>query len=43
MQKKYLIRNKITKEIVDTYYVLSYALMMIKPEEELIEVVNDDT
>lgn len=41
MQKKYLIRNKTTKEIVNTYYVFSYALMMVKPEEELIEVVYD--
>jgi hypothetical protein len=43
MQKKYLIRNKITHEIVDIYYVLSYALMMIKPDEELIEVIHEDT
>jgi len=41
MQKKYLIRNKTTKEVVDTYYVLSYALMMVKPDEELIEIVYE--
>ena len=43
MQKKYVIRNKETKEIVDTYYVFSYALMMVKPDEELIEIVYENT
>jgi len=43
MQKKYVVRNKTTKEIVDTYYVLSYALMMVKPNEELIEIVYERT
>jgi DNA polymerase II large subunit len=42
MQKKYVVKKKLTGEIVDTYYVLSYALMRVKPDEELIEIVYDN-